>query len=126
MAEDVRVDWDNYEFAKFVSPEGPIGSKLRDCGDAVTRRAKLLALKRTGRMAAEIRSTAVHEDQFSLDPGLVVEIESPAVVSRTGFPYPVVFEGRNDDVSTRGRPLRIRRTHRSLIPALNEVGRFFS
>lgn len=91
----------------FADPEGPLRPIMERCAGIVVAGARRRAEKRTGTMAAEITARGPALD----DRGLYIDVISPAV-SKTGFPYPTVHEGRH---------VRDRRAHRSLKPALNDL-----
>lgn len=106
---NLQVRW--YESRRrrfFDEPEGEVGRKiLARAGRIAAEGAKRRALKRTGRMAEGIDYAVV-----KLDGKLVCVVYSGAVDPKTGFPYPVVHEGRH---------VRDRRPHRSLQPALKDI-----
>jgi hypothetical protein len=102
------IEWDDAELAKmFHDPDGPLHDVMERCGGIVETGAKRRAEKRSGRMRAAIEASPVAAD----DQGIYVDVHSP-VLSKTGFPYATVHEGRN---------VRDRRAHRSLKPALNDL-----
>jgi len=104
------LQWDEAELeVMFGDREGALHGLMDAIGEIVTLGAKRRAERRTGRMAAEI-TYVVGEDPA----GVYVDIMSPALAPKTGFPYPVVHEGRK---------VRDRRPHRSLRPALLDIKR---
>jgi hypothetical protein len=105
----VVVEWNTTQLAEFErNPHGELGRTLmRAIGEIVTEGAKRRALKRTGRMAAEI-TFEVGADET----GVYTDVLSPALNPVDNFPYPIMHE--------RKKP-RDRRPHRSLVPALQDV-----
>lgn len=108
MAPDVQ--WNDVEYVKMLHDEfGPLGPVLNRAGAIVMAGAKRRALKRTGKMAAEI-FYQVGSDATSV----YVDVRSPVRSKSRSFPYASVHEGRH---------VRDRRAHRSLKPALNDLKR---
>jgi len=109
MTDSIDVDWNQAAWQEFIrDPAGEIGTDvLAPIGEAVAAEAKARALKRTGRMAREIFSRVGSDAD-----GLYVDVVSPARDPETGFPYPVVHEGRR---------VRDEVPHRSLLPALDDL-----
>ncbi len=105
----VIIDWDESQVREFLnSPNGELGRTLMAAlGEIVLAGARRRALRRTGRMAAAMR-TQVGRDEA----GVYTDVISPVQDPRTGFPYAVVHEGRK---------VRDRRPHRSLRPALRDI-----
>lgn len=105
----VIIEWDTTQVDHFLKdPNGELGVTLmRALGEVVTAGAKRRALRRTGRMASEITFTVGRDEA-----GVYTDVLSPARDPRTGFPYPIVHEGRK---------VRDRRPHRSLRPALRDI-----
>lgn len=86
----VDIHWDNLELHRFLQdPHGDVGQALHDVADKVADRAKVLAKKRTGAMAAE-----THAEQREAADGMYFDIGSSAnnPKSRGGFPYPIMHE----------------------------------
>lgn len=101
------VQWNDVEYVRMLHDVfGPLGPMLNRAGAIVMAGAKRRALKRTGKMAAEI-FYQVGSDATSV----YVDVRSP-VQSKEGFPYASVHEGKH---------VRDRRPHRSLKPALNDL-----
>jgi hypothetical protein len=107
----VILEWDESEVKRFLAePDGELGRTLMTAvGELVVKGAKRRALRRTGRMADEITFRVERDDE-----GLFTGIYSPARNPETGFPYPIVHEGRTEII-------RDRRPHRSLRPALKDI-----
>lgn len=105
----VVIEWDETTVHRFLSePEGELGRTLMVAlGEIVLAGAKKRALRRTGRMADEMAFVVETDAE-----GLFTGVYSPAVNPETGFPYPIVHEGRK---------VRDRRAHRSLRPALRDI-----
>ncbi|HEY5987035.1 MAG TPA: hypothetical protein VIV12_11770 [Streptosporangiaceae bacterium] len=109
MARTIEVKWDDRQLREFLNnPDGPVGEQVfAKLGEVVLAGARRRALRRTGRMAAEMYYK-VGRDAV----GLHTDVVSP-VRSAQGFPYPWVHEKRGK--------VRDRRPHRSLMPALRDI-----
>jgi len=105
----VILEWNEAEVRQFLEePDGELGRTLMTkVGELVVKGAQRRALRRSGRMADEITFRVDRDDE-----GLFTAVESPARNPKTGFPYPIVHEGRK---------VRDRRAHRSLRPALRDI-----
>jgi hypothetical protein len=102
------LQWDEAELAaEFDDREGVLKGLMTAIGEVVVLGAKRRAERRTGTMQRDI-AYAVLEDEA----GIYVDIYSPARAPKTGFPYPIVHEGKK---------IRDRRPHRSLRPALTDI-----
>ncbi len=106
-SQPVVIDWDDVQIAEWMAdPSGELGTKLMaKLGEVVLRGAKRRALRRTGRMAAEMY-TVVGRDEH----GLYADVVSP------------VFYARFHE----GKRVRDRRPHRSLRPALRDIRKILS
>jgi hypothetical protein len=107
----VIVDWNQAQVAEFMGdPNGELGRTLMTAlGEIVTAGAKRRALRRTGRMADEMRFWVDRDEA-----GIYTDVGTTAANLKTGFPYPYVHEGPT-------RVIRDRRPHRSLRPALRDI-----
>jgi hypothetical protein len=86
----VRVDWDIGALDALNDPDGEVGRAFRArIVEPVVAQAKLLAKKRTGRMAAEIRSDSGRDAESAY-----FDVVSPAQNPKSGFPYPIMHERR--------------------------------
>lgn len=84
------INWDIAALDGLLNnPDSELGRAFRDrIAGPVAARAKVLAKKRTGRMAAELR---VADGAIDAD-GVYFDVVSPAQNPRTGFPYPIMHE----------------------------------
>jgi len=105
----IFINWDEAATRRFLDdPHGGLGRTVMDAlGQIVEDGARGRALRRTGRMAAEITHSVGVDER-----GLYAQVSSPVRDPRTGFPYATVHEGRR---------VRDRRAHRSLRPALRDI-----
>jgi hypothetical protein len=106
----VLIEWDLEQVRRFIDdPNGELGITLMTAlGETVLKGAQKRALRRTGRMAREMRYE-VGNDGVSV----YTDVISPAQDPRShNFPYPIVHEGKK---------VRDRRPHRSLRPALRDI-----
>jgi len=113
-SRDVTIEWNDSEVRDWLhDPNGDLGRQLMDVlGRHVLDGARRRALRRTGRMIAEMR----YETGTDLQ-GVYTDVISPVRNPVTGFPYAIVHE--------RKKP-RDRRPHRSLAPALNDIRHILS